>query len=111
MNNDNLKDRKVLEEWDKVRIWFKKLAFQKDKDLSKIKITNGMNEQEESDKYKRVYIDFHGEKKTLKELSEMSGIPHNAIYQRWKMGDIGDRLIRPLRKTKRGCDSGAGKDF
>lgn len=49
-------------------------------------------------KWTTIYIDYYGERLTVTELSERTGIKRTTIMDRWRCGDRGERLWRPVEK-------------
>ena len=47
-----------------------------------------------------VIVDYNGEKITLSELAENTGIPYHTIHWRYKIGKTIDEIIKPVRKYK-----------
>lgn len=48
-----------------------------------------------------VRVQYEGKEITLIELSEKTGISYNCLSYRYKAGDRGSRLVRPVRKFKK----------
>lgn len=42
-----------------------------------------------------VFVDFRGEKKTLKEVAEILQVAYSALYYRYQKGETGENLFRP----------------
>ena len=51
-------------------------------------------------KRNNVIVEYQGQKMTLPEAAEKSGLPYKTLFHRHKIGDRGERLFRPLRKNK-----------
>lgn len=46
----------------------------------------------------KTVIEYGGQPRTVLDLARESGLEPFAIYQRWRRGDRGERLMRPLSK-------------
>ena len=46
-----------------------------------------------------IFVDYQDNKISLVELSELCGIPYKTLHFRYKHGDSGERLIRPVKKN------------
>lgn len=49
---------------------------------------------------RNIIIEYQGKKMSLKEAANLSGIDYTALFERYKKGDTGERLFRPVRKYK-----------
>lgn len=47
-------------------------------------------------KRNNIHVDLDGETYVLSELAEMYDLPYPTVWQRYKQGDRGERLIRPI---------------
>lgn len=49
-----------------------------------------------------VFVEHHGERIPMAELAERHALPLNTVRLRWRNGDRGERLVRPLQKHRGG---------
>lgn len=47
-----------------------------------------------------VFVEYGDKRITLKELSEITGVPYHALFYRYQAGDRGERLSRPSQAKK-----------
>lgn len=52
-------------------------------------------------KRNNIIVKFQGEKMCLSESAKCSGIPYQALKDRYRSGDRGERLFRKVRKLKK----------
>ena len=45
-----------------------------------------------------IFVEFNGKEVSLSEASKLSGIPHTILDCRYRRGDRGERLFRPVKK-------------
>ena len=58
-----------------------------------------------------IRVDYHGEELTLLELSERTGIKRATLATRYRFGDRGEQLWRPVENTNRGRKAYFGRDY
>lgn len=58
------------------------------------------NKTQARNKRNTVTVDYKGETMILKDVAELTDIPYKTLYYRYKNGDRGDKLFRPVRKIR-----------
>lgn len=53
-------------------------------------------EKQSCNRSNTVYVEHNGESVRLADLARMYGIPYKAMHLRYKRGDTGEKLVRPL---------------
>lgn len=72
-----------------------------DKDYSPNNCKWATNKEQSRNRSTNVKIEYDNESITLIELSEITKIPYKTLNMRYRRGDRGDYLVRPINKTTR----------
>lgn len=101
---------KVCEEWHDYSvfsIWAKENGYDDSLTIERIDVngnycpencTWATKEEQANNKRYCIYVLFMGEKRTLAECSRLSGINYNTLITRYKNGDTGNHLFRPVKQ-------------
>lgn len=47
-----------------------------------------------------IWVEYNGEEMCLKDAAAKSGVPYKTLHHRYKVGDRGERLFRPINKKE-----------
>lgn len=70
------------------------------------------NKEQSNNRRSNIVVEHDGKEHTLMQLCEMLDLPYKAIYVRYRSGDRGERLIRPIgvdRQARRGATNNKSK--
>ena len=100
----------ICDEWldfNKFAKWALSNGYRKDLSFDRIDNNKGYepsncrwvtNKEQSLNRRSNVIVEYNGNKITIKELSELLNISYGCLIARYKRGDRGDKLIRPVRK-------------